>query len=110
MSAPASITCPVCGMTSHHPMDIVEGYCGNCHAWTSDPKLHDLGDVHLAVLRAVAATLRQVARWEGVSGREMREIADEVEADDFVKTCPVCQEVSCDQDCPLAPVRRYYRG
>jgi hypothetical protein len=21
-------------MTSHHPKDIMEGYCGNCHDWT----------------------------------------------------------------------------
>jgi hypothetical protein len=26
--------CPRCGMTSHHPMDAYEGYCGNCHDWT----------------------------------------------------------------------------
>jgi hypothetical protein len=31
----ASITCPVCSMTSYHPRDIAEGYCGNCHDWTS---------------------------------------------------------------------------
>lgn len=30
----ASITCPVCGMTSHNPNDVTEGYCGNCHDWT----------------------------------------------------------------------------
>lgn len=30
-----SITCPRCGMTSHHPRDVLEGYCGNCHDWTS---------------------------------------------------------------------------
>lgn len=29
-----SITCPACGMTSYHPDDIREGYCGNCHDWT----------------------------------------------------------------------------
>jgi hypothetical protein len=29
------ITCPVCGLTSGHPMDEQEGYCGLCHAWTS---------------------------------------------------------------------------
>lgn len=27
----ASITCPRCGMTSYHPRDIQERYCGNCH-------------------------------------------------------------------------------
>jgi hypothetical protein len=34
-----SITCPVCGMTSHHPEDIKQGYCGNCHAFTSGPNV-----------------------------------------------------------------------
>lgn len=36
MTDQPSITCPVCGMTSYHPTDIAEGYCGNCHSWTSD--------------------------------------------------------------------------
>lgn len=30
-----SITCPDCGMTSHHPEDVKWGYCGNCHRFTS---------------------------------------------------------------------------
>jgi ribosomal protein S27AE len=30
-----SITCPRCGRTSYHPKDIEQGYCGNCHDWTS---------------------------------------------------------------------------
>lgn len=30
-----SITCPQCGMVSHHPVDIEMGYCGNCRAYTS---------------------------------------------------------------------------
>ncbi len=29
-----SITCPVCGRTSHNPNDVREGFCGACHAWT----------------------------------------------------------------------------
>jgi ribosomal protein L37E len=33
-----SITCPRCGMTSYNPDDIDEGYCGNCHDWTSKPR------------------------------------------------------------------------
>jgi hypothetical protein len=32
-----SITCPRCGMTSHNPNDVREGYCGNCHDWTTKP-------------------------------------------------------------------------
>jgi rubrerythrin len=35
ISAQPSITCPQCGMTSYNPTDIAEGYCGNCHDWTS---------------------------------------------------------------------------
>jgi protein-arginine kinase activator protein McsA len=31
-----SITCPKCGMTSHHPQDVLEKYCGNCHQFHSD--------------------------------------------------------------------------
>jgi ribosomal protein L37E len=37
-----SITCPRCGMTSYHPRDVEEGYCGNCHWWTSDPMLRNI--------------------------------------------------------------------
>lgn len=32
-----SITCPECRRTSYNPNDIKEGYCGYCHAWTSNP-------------------------------------------------------------------------
>lgn len=31
-----SLTCPRCGMTTHHPVDITEGYCGKCNDWTSE--------------------------------------------------------------------------
>lgn len=33
---PDSFTCPRCGATSHHPMDVKEGYCGRCHDWTGE--------------------------------------------------------------------------
>jgi len=33
------ITCPCCQLTSHHPDDAANGYCGRCHWWTSDPEL-----------------------------------------------------------------------
>lgn len=29
-----TFTCPVCDMTSGHPKDVENGYCGNCHAFT----------------------------------------------------------------------------
>lgn len=32
-----AICCPVCEMTSYHPMDVETGYCGHCHAWTGLP-------------------------------------------------------------------------
>lgn len=38
---PQSITCPRCGLTSWHPVDVREGFCGNCHGWTSRPDLDD---------------------------------------------------------------------
>lgn len=34
-----SITCPCCQLTSRHPDDARNGYCGRCHWWTSDPEL-----------------------------------------------------------------------
>jgi hypothetical protein len=36
-----SITCPRCGLTSWHSVDVREGFCGNCHGWTSRPDLDD---------------------------------------------------------------------
>jgi hypothetical protein len=33
---PETFTCPRCGMTSAHPEDVRQGYCGNCHDWTGD--------------------------------------------------------------------------
>jgi hypothetical protein len=35
-----SITCPRCGATSYHPVDIREGYCAHCSDWTSPPHHH----------------------------------------------------------------------
>ena len=29
-----SFTCPRCGRTSYHPMDVQQGYCSFCHDWT----------------------------------------------------------------------------
>jgi hypothetical protein len=37
-----SITCPQCLMTSYNPTDIREGYCGNCHDWTTDRPVNPL--------------------------------------------------------------------
>lgn len=34
-----SITCPQCQMTSYHPEDIKQKYCGNCHQFHSEMNL-----------------------------------------------------------------------
>ncbi len=39
-SAP-SFTCPQCQSVSFNPNDIIEGYCGRCHAWT-DPSTTEI--------------------------------------------------------------------
>lgn len=28
-----AIKCLTCGLTSHHPQDVAERYCGNCHVF-----------------------------------------------------------------------------
>lgn len=38
MTTSSKITCPRCGRTSFHPVDVMEGYCGNCRKFTS-PRL-----------------------------------------------------------------------
>jgi ribosomal protein L37E len=32
------ITCHTCGMTSFHPQDILQKYCGKCHKFHEEPK------------------------------------------------------------------------
>lgn len=49
----ASITCPTCGMTSYHPVDIEQGYCGNCHAWTGGKMNDDKTDIVRRVRESV---------------------------------------------------------
>lgn len=60
-----SITCPRCGMTSHHPMDEDYGYCGNCHAFTSIPKkappTSDSSDAELALWFEIRSAADQMA-------------------------------------------------
>lgn len=35
IAAGEAIRCPECQMVSWNPNDVREGYCGNCHQWTS---------------------------------------------------------------------------
>ncbi|WP_030757254.1 hypothetical protein [Streptomyces sp. NRRL F-5135] len=53
-----------------------------------------------------AATLRTAAEWFSGDDRDtMREVADQAERDRDGICCPVCEEVDCDEGCPLEHVR-----
>lgn len=60
-------------------------------------------------LRWVAGSLIERGGEEEDSGRWYAEIAEELERDGVAALghgcCPACQEVVCDEDCPLALVR-----
>lgn len=60
-----------------------------------------------ATRKTVAATLRSVAAWCDTDRDrdELYNMATAVEAGDDDDCCPVCQEVTCDEDCPLVEVR-----
>lgn len=60
-----SITCPVCRMTSYNETDWREGYCGNCHAYTSIPK------VRVGVSEVVDNRFRVYQLSDGSRWREM---------------------------------------
>lgn len=59
--------------------------------------------------RIVAATLRQLAEWpdEERTPEVLRDLAIEVENHDYADSwvCPMCEEVECDDGCPLAGAR-----
>ncbi|GAA0528671.1 hypothetical protein GCM10010172_06590 [Paractinoplanes ferrugineus] len=74
--------------------------------------MSDMESQRTLILNTVAATLRQLAGWglafdNGPASGELIQIAQQVEgltaAQDMC--CPMCEEVDCDEDCPLAPVR-----
>lgn len=54
----------------------------------------------------VAATLRTIAGWFDAEQRQqLRDVAEDVELDPLGACCPLCQEVTCDEGCPLQSVR-----
>ena len=55
----------------------------------------------------VVATLRKASQHQKCDGdrQDLEWVAQEVEADWDGACCPLCQEVTCDGDCPLAAVR-----
>jgi hypothetical protein len=60
------------------------------------------------IVATVAATLRQIAHW-GVArphtDDEWTGLALQVEGIEPGWCCPLCQEIECDDDCPLAPLQ-----
>jgi hypothetical protein len=71
-----SITCPRCGLTSHHPKDAEEGYCARCHAWTSPPSPTAPPDE--AAVRSALNTLRNWHARRVANGKEAtRAMAEE---------------------------------
>jgi hypothetical protein len=47
-----TITCPKCGMTSHHPVDVRKKYCGNCqqfHAMFLDSEPIHYNAIRMAI-------------------------------------------------------------
>lgn len=64
--------------------------------------------IHVAIVAATAATLRQVAGW-GVGDDLEKDFYELATALGTWKSdgmcCPMCQEVECDEGCPLEPVR-----
>jgi hypothetical protein len=86
-------------------------------------RITELEQAQEAILRrAVAATLRTVAGWGtlaavadddgsyigvNVTRAELIELAGAIETAPVTDwwSCPICEEVECDQSCPLAPLR-----
>lgn len=61
------------------------------------------------IKRTIALTYRQQAGWtdDSHAQREFYSLATQVEAVDGTEgCCPCCEEVTCDDGCPLEPVRR----
>jgi hypothetical protein len=61
-------------------------------------------------IATVVATLRTVAGWMPEDQRQtLYEVADQTEATWDDLCCPVCEEVTCDDGCPLQHVRAALR-
>lgn len=57
--------------------------------------------------QTVAATLRSIADWFSPAERDLLQTtAEQVELDWDGTCCPVCEETTCDNGCPLSGVRR----
>lgn len=60
-------------------------------------------------LHTVVSTLRFLAGGGWVESRSDQEwfieVADDIERGNLEGTCPLCQEVECDEGCPVSPHR-----
>lgn len=85
---PASLTCPACGMITHSPTDVAEGYCGHCNEWTRHRVIVDFdpNDMPLPILQVFFAICRMLSGgccpctadicdcFEGIPYRAMRDV------------------------------------
>lgn len=57
----------------------------------------------LTAQQITARTLRQLSEWsdDERTPEALRDLAGQVSDDDHYFCCPMCQEVTCDEDCPL---------
>lgn len=76
-----SITCPKCGMTSYHPEDVKQGYCGNCHDWTGPTKGGQMPKV-ATIEKCVCARRKTVPK--GILGRPVQVLVGST-------TCEICR-------------------
>jgi hypothetical protein len=65
-AATATHTCPHCGMTTAHPQDVQNRYCGRCHHFCDDSAT--AADRIADVLRAARLVRELVGRNEPVDG------------------------------------------
>lgn len=64
-----------------------------------------MADHRASVLATTAATLRQVAFWGDAPPENYIAAAEQVESGYIEDCCPVCEEVRCDEGCPLEHLR-----
>jgi len=88
----SSITCPQCGLTSYNPHDIVNRYCGNCHAFHDDMA----GDPEIeAPLLHFKAEMVHLLTW----------FKDSPDRGDPACICSLCGEIIDEDEMPLRMFR-----
>ena len=113
--------CPACGgsgFADYRVADFLHTHtCSSCGLILSSmarrkPKLGQYANVDLRAYLTSVGALRHAASW--LSNDEDRQTVNDVAAaveaaeptdESLGDLCPVCEEVLCDEDCPLEPVR-----